>query len=109
MKACFICRQVLCDSDKSHDQENDDNLTKCSSTFEKVHSLNDATFEKCSKVIAVRKSHGLKYGDLVLTEENKSQARYHMQCYRRLTSLKRRYLETEITLPSSTPEAGVSR
>lgn len=109
MKACFICRQELCESDKSPNQVDNDNLKKCSSTFEKVYSLNDTTFQKCSKVIAVRKSHGLKYGDLVLTEENKNQVRYHMQCYRRLTSLKRRYLETEISLPSSKHEAEVSK
>lgn len=58
---------------------------------DKLKTFSDRTFQKCCEAIQFRKSRALKYGDLILTVENRDKYGYHCDCYKKITALKRQY------------------
>lgn len=70
-----------------------------------VKRLDQAKFQKCSNILAIRKAHKLIYNDAVLPAELSEENGYHPDCYKNFTALAKKYtLKT-----SNEPAASTSR
>lgn len=72
MKACFVCKKS-----------------------EKVIDFNNESFNKCCDVLKIRKENKFKYGNIVLLSEAKDCYGYHIECYRKVMTLKSKYKSNE--------------
>lgn len=77
MKKCFLCKQ------------------------ENLRDFTDETFNKCIVYLKLRKVNGFKYSELKLPTHLTSDLGYHTECYKKFTSVKRKY--SDVFNPTSTP------
>lgn len=62
------------------------------SLYNILYKFDANTYQMCCDSIAIRKMNGLLFGDLVLNSENQNKYGFHMECYRKLVSIKRKHL-----------------
>lgn len=78
----------------------------CKKTVD-VKKLNETKVNKCLNILAYRKAKRFKYGDLLLTRENSVNYGYHVRCYKKFISLRRKYKEEMEALFSSNESVSV--
>lgn len=71
--------------------------------YVKLFNFNERTFKRCCDALMFRKTKGLKYSELVL-EDNMNAYKFHMDCYRKLTVLKRKYADAFSNVSLRSPE-----
>lgn len=75
-----------------------------SNSHESVNIFSEETFQKCQKILRLRKIHNLKYSDVILPREYLDSG-YHRNCYKTFTALKKIYYNTETSKKIQTSQS----